>query len=123
MVLIYFNCKNFFLSLPLNKEMKIFASILSFYVVILTFIPCIDVPTDDSMQKIELSESSADQHHHDTDSCSPFCTCDCCASPVLNHNNTIQFKCVEISQHTFSEYNSSFVSSTFVSIWQPPKLS
>ena len=102
--------------------MKYFAFILSVYVLVLTAIPCVDVPKDDNLHKIELSNTTSDHHEHDTDLCSPFCTCDCCDSPIIN-NSTIHFTCTPIAQKILTEYNNSFVSSLFATIWQPPKLS
>lgn len=102
--------------------MKYFAFILSVYVLVLTGIPCVDVPKDNTMQKNELSNSSSDHHEHTTDLCSPFCTCDCCVSPILT-NSSIQFTCTSIVQKLLSEYSNSFISSLYATIWQPPKLS
>lgn len=90
--------------------MKILTLILSIYVLVLTAIPCVDVPKENSMNKYELTNTSSDQHENDTDHCSPFCTCDCCVSPILN-NSTIHFTCTPITQKLITEYNSSLVSS------------
>jgi hypothetical protein len=59
--------------------MKVFAFILSFYVLYLNAVPCIDIIRDNSMHKSEIMQTS-DNHNHqsDADSCSPFCTCQCC---------------------------------------------
>lgn len=101
--------------------MKILTFILSFYVLVLTAIPCVDVPKDNSVNKYELANTSSDHHENDTDLCSPFCTCVCCVSPILN-NSTIQFTYAFIAQKLIVENNNSFVSSLFITIWQPPKL-
>ena len=101
--------------------MKYFAFILSVYVLVLTAIPCVDVPKDDNLHKIELSNTTSDHHENDHDICSPFCTCDCCVSPIITNSN-IQLTCVPITQTLESEYNNSFISSPFVTIWQPPKV-
>ena len=55
--------------------MKILTFILSLYVLVLTAIPCVDVPKDNNVQKIVLAQSSTDNHQNDVDSCSLFCTC------------------------------------------------
>ena len=102
--------------------MKVLALILSVYVLVLTAIPCVDVPKDDNLHKTEITNSSSDQHEHTTDLCSPFCTCDCCVSPIIN-NSTIVFTCTPITQKITTAYYNSFVSSLFATIWQPPKLS
>ena len=102
--------------------MKILATILSIYILTLTAIPCIDLPADNILQKIELSQSSRDNHQNETDNCSPFCTCDCCVAPVLPQNTIFEFSFVDFLKYNFSEYTSVLISSLFVSIWQPPKL-
>lgn len=102
--------------------MKILTFILSLYVLVLTAIPCVDVPKDNSMSKYELTNTSSDHHENDTDYCSPFCTCDCCVSPIIN-NSTIHFTCTPIAQELITEYHNSLVSSLFAIIWQPPKFS
>ena len=103
--------------------MKLFAYILSVYVVILTIMPCIDMNEDTTNQKVELSTNRSDTQHSQSDHCSPFCTCTCCASPVVFQNTTIQFEYYSIVQEYISEYHSSYISSTHNSIWQPPKIS
>jgi hypothetical protein len=102
--------------------MKIFASILSVYILVLAAIPCIDVPKDNSLQNIEFSNSPSDHHENEGDHCSPFCTCDCCVSPALHHNLSIQFKSIEVSENIYPKYHSAFISILFFSIWQPPQL-
>jgi hypothetical protein len=102
--------------------MKIFATILSIYVLVLTSMPCID-KQDNTLQKTELSGTSSDNHQKDCDHCSPFCTCYCCASPVLSQTSAIQFNVFFIAQHIPGENVSKYFSSIFSSIWQPPKIS
>jgi len=102
--------------------MKNLAFILSVYVLALTAIPCVDVPKDDVLHKTELSNTASEHHEHTTDLCSPFCTCDCCVSPIVNNNSTVPFACSSHIQGLFAEYKNFFVSALYVAIWQPPKL-
>jgi hypothetical protein len=63
--------------------MKILAFILALIVMWLTTIPCIDVPQDNILHKIENSNQNQDtRHQDDSDHCSPFCTCNCCQSNI-----------------------------------------
>jgi hypothetical protein len=102
---------------------KIVALILAFYVLALLTIPCIDVLKDNQLHKTELACSSSDHQNDHANHCSPFCTCDCCVSPIIN-NSFFQFSDVlTVVQKLTTVYNVSFVSSIFASIWQPPKLS
>ena len=103
--------------------MKFFAYILSFYILILTAIPCMDEHEDNTLQKTEISPKTTHDHQQDIDHCSPFCTCNCCASPVLQFNVVIEFICFKYSVYDFPEYNTTITSSFFASIWQPPQFS
>jgi len=94
---------------------------------VLTAIPCIDLPEGQAVQKSEIVQSQGDHHHHndkDGDHCSPLCTCNCCASPVIQQDFTIQFDGFSFLQECISsEYTSEFVFFYCHSIWQPPQLS
>ncbi|MDD4968660.1 MAG: hypothetical protein PHT07_04440 [Paludibacter sp.] len=103
--------------------MKAFACILSLYILILTAIPCVDVPQDNATQKIELSQSSNSPQHNDLDTCSPFCVCNCCVSPISLLVYRVSFTCYSITRINFIKYSASFTSFNTASIWQPPKLS
>jgi hypothetical protein len=47
----------------------------------LTTIPCIDLPQDKTLHKIEISmQNEVNQAHQAIDLCSPFCSCNCCQS-------------------------------------------
>jgi len=72
--------------------MKIFACILSIYVLALTAIPCIDLQYNNDMHKTELAQKST-SGQNDIDYCSPFCTCSCCASPIIYQGYSIHFNC------------------------------
>ena len=103
--------------------MKFFAYILSIYVVILTIMPCIDDHSVHVGQNVEFSTQTSDNHQNETDHCSPFCTCTCCASPVVFINNEMQIESFSVTQEHQFEYNSSYSSSEHFGIWQPPKIS
>ena len=103
--------------------MKILAFILSVYMMWLTTIACVDVPQDNTLHKIELTNQN--QHNHqqnDNDQCSPFCSCNCCATSVIFHANIIQLHCFSsIEQQYFTTF-AGFFSDPLASIWQPPKI-
>lgn len=103
--------------------MKLFACILSFYILVLTAVPCIDVLQDNTLQKVELSDSTTGHHHNNTDHCSPFCACNCCVSPILYQDYVNQFNGFSFSQKCLSAYTSAYIYSPYTVIWQPPKIS
>ena len=104
--------------------MKFFACILSLYIMVLIAIPCADRPEDHSLQKSEITQNTGSNHQHDCDHCSPFCTCNCCASPVIQQESIIQFDSTTLLQvYTLAEYITVFTSIYLGSIWQPPQIS
>jgi len=104
--------------------MRLIACILSFYIVVLTAIPCIDRPEDNHLQKTEIGGNANTGHqHNDGDQCSPFCTCSCCATPVIYQDFGVQFDGLSfIGKNIFTGYISVFFSSYLSSIWQPPQI-
>jgi len=105
-----------------RNEMKAFACILSLYILILTAIPCIDVPQDHAAINTELSQATANHFHNDLDTCSPFCVCSCCVSPISHLVYRVSFTCYSSTRIQFNQYTSSFLSNDSSSIWQPPKI-
>ena len=103
--------------------MKLIASILSIYILLITGLKCVDVPANDDLTKIENSTSGSDDNHHDSDKCYPFCICDCCVTPVIQQNNSPCTDCQEIIIQEYPVYAVSYISSLIATIWQPPKIS
>jgi hypothetical protein len=60
------------------KTTKALAVFLSFYIILLSGIPCVDIQRHDTSRNVEISQHPTHDHHNDTDPCSPFCTCQCC---------------------------------------------
>ncbi len=106
-----------------NRPMKLFAFILSCYILFLTALPCIDKPEDTTMDDSGLSKLPADNHSNDSDHCSPFCSCSCCVTPVIYQVYSIELECFfQVEAHYF-EFEPIAVLSPTSNIWQPPKLS
>jgi hypothetical protein len=103
--------------------MKLFAFILSFYILMLATLPCIDVPHDGSLQNTEFSQNNSGSHQNGDDLCSPFCTCYCCTSPLIFQDYSIKFDCFSSSELHPAGYSFSYLFSYSASIWQPPKIS
>jgi hypothetical protein len=102
--------------------MRFFCYILSIYIISLTAIPCIDGSFDDHGQKTELGEKEHHQHH-EGDDCSPLCTCNCCATPVIQQDFFIHFDNFTLLQeYNLPEYVSAVTSDYLKNIWQPPQL-
>ena len=111
------------LYLSLITRMKLFSCILSLYLLMLTAFPCIDSPKDNSMPDTELSQTPLADHQSNSELCSPFCVCDCCISPIIYQDCTIQINFFSHSQNHLFTFIPLPVHSLHLSIWQPPKLS
>ena len=85
--------------------------------------PCVDVPLDNNLHKIGSSGQTSQNHPGDTDHCTPFCPCDCCVTPVIQEESSIQLNCLDFTHREYSEYSTSYKSTLFAFIWQPPILS
>lgn len=101
--------------------MKIIAYILSFLVLVLTLVPCIDQPMDNTLLKNEITQSTNSSNHQDeTDHCSPFCTCQCCQTNSNISEITTTTPIVEF-QISYNEHSSNFLSFNFFDFFIPPK--
>lgn len=105
--------------------MRLIASILSVYLMVLIAIPCIDRPEDHHLVNTEIGDTANSTHqHNDGDQCSPFCTCNCCATPVIYQDFGVRFDCLTFIEKSIStEYTSVIFSCHLSSIWQPPQIS
>ena len=85
--------------------------------------PCADKEQDSSFEKMTISNSS--KQHHDKDTCSPLCVCNCCRCQGSTHN--IIYSCVFFLvkmtiDKKIPEYKSIHNSSFLGTIWQPPQI-
>ena len=104
--------------------MRFIAVFLSLYIVFLSCMPCGDMKDCKELNgdKIEFSTSNHSDHHNDTETCSPFCSCVCCGQTVSVGICKTEIKCTVYSTTPkFFFPSSSFSSEFHSSIWQPPK--
>jgi hypothetical protein len=102
--------------------MKIFAYILSFYMVALTLLPCVDLPEDNCVHTQHFSTQTSQTQHDARDTCSPFCSCNCCSSPLVCITTRIEIESESRITEFVSGYRCGSLLQPFASIWQPPKL-
>jgi len=100
--------------------MKIFAFILSFYVIALTAISCTDI-RNVSSESISIENIQESQDHSvEIDLCSPFCFCNCCQimdQPALHSflQNSVFTNKLSLSNLVQNE------KTVLISFWRPPK--
>lgn len=99
--------------------MRLIALLLSFYVLFLTALPCADVVSKG--QDTHWSKTS--DTHDDADHCSPFCTCNCCATAMQCSVHSVDFEVVTLVREQITLYPNRLVPHRFGDIWQPPQLS
>lgn len=87
----------------------------------LTTIPCIDLPKDNTVHKIELTKQNQDnQHQDDSDHCSPFCTCNCCQSNIDITGYIVSSIQVALDINYY-DYSPNFQSPVLFDFQVPPK--
>jgi Family of unknown function (DUF6660) len=106
--------------------MRTVAKILSIMTIVLTLLPCSDgyaqYQNNNTIQISLNTDNTQDHHSDDSDLCTPFCTCVCCASLVyvvksldVSQPELIN---IDLNQYYTSNLISDFISSNF----QPPKV-
>lgn len=116
--------QTFFL-LFIFAPVKLFTIIMSFWLLFLSCLPCGDSIECNSKGQVSISATSDHQQHkHQGEHCTPFCTCSCCAASVF-FQTIASYK---ISKRIFPStkylvYDISYSSQISFTIWQPPNLS
>ena len=103
--------------------MKLVAIILSIVTLTLSTTPCDDEVVFVSEQLTSLSQDMGHSNHSDMDLCTPFCSCVCCASIVLEPNIYQRILILKIpSNKIHTLYVASFNSNYLSQIYQPPQV-
>lgn len=101
---------------------RLFAIFMSVYILSLFAVPCSDVREDLCVDHHEQSANTPISHQSGCDCCSPFCTCNCCTSPVPVKINHIQVHRFTYLTQEYIIRNSDLITPTVQNnIWQPPQ--
>ncbi|MFM9909219.1 MAG: DUF6660 family protein [Chitinophagaceae bacterium] len=104
--------------------MKFFFFIMGCFMLYLSCIPCSDSIECNVKTEVKISTvANHQQHSHEKESCTPFCTCSCCAVSVF----FVPFTKTPIAKEVFQSvkypmYLISFTAEAHYSIWQPPQI-
>jgi len=105
-------------------EMKLVAFILAVMVLVLSCIPCMDREsmTYSKGATPQFSKATNHQENSDTDSCSPFCSCNCCTGFTFKFQpyQLVELVLLKAEKGTF--ILPSKISNIALPIWQPPQL-
>ena len=104
--------------------MRIFASIISIFILALSIVPCGDGLQQNSVN-IEIKAKDHDHNHSDhEDDCTPFCACVCCGSMIaVSFIQPSILSKVEISSEYQFHYNFNYSFNYSEGIWHPPATS
>ena len=100
--------------------MRGLAVFLSFYIVLLSTLPCADFVNSNTTSGIEFSQETTGSNHNDIDQCSPFCTCQCCQASFYVTYPPILFPSEELGFIHY-EYAPDFQSIDLFDFLIPPK--
>jgi hypothetical protein len=101
--------------------MNFFALLLSFYMLTLSCFPCGDSEECNAKDRQEITSAPGD-HEHESEGCTPFCSCACCSStgfyPGTNTPKHIELASEQVVFYSPPEY---FDSYNAHAVWQPPR--
>ncbi|MGG9970512.1 DUF6660 family protein [Ferruginibacter sp. SUN002] len=100
-------------------------TIFTFYVLLLPLLPCSDIVACYNSQLTEICRTTEQDHQHNREHCTPFCSCSCCgsiyATALYSAKNISTKLCVD--KRKWNAYSNANLPSKFYdSIWQPPKV-
>jgi len=101
--------------------MRFLALLFSMYILLLTSLSCAEMKEKDHAQNVPVSQRSS--NHDNCSECSPFCTCNCCATPMVCQMDLVVFKVSILVRKHETNYPTLFVTQRSGDIWQPPQLS
>jgi hypothetical protein len=108
--------------------MKNFWLIFSVFLLSLSVYPCSDNEECETVVKTEISKTNNhEKHDHDSEQCTPFCTCACCGVHPLQAQYALTTSKKKFSipekKERLSFYSFIYNKKIILNIWQPPKIS
>lgn len=105
--------------------MKFLFAILGFFMLYMSCLPCGDGKECSIMTEVNVSAiNSHAEHNHNTETCTPFCTCSCCAVSTFFSYTSEKLTVKPVLQSVkFPLFNFALHTEAYFNIWQPPQLS
>lgn len=103
--------------------MKLWAILLNLYLVLLSGMPCGDRSECEFGKEPQVSMAvNHDGHQHSSETCTPFCSCSCCAASVIIQSAP-QYD-FSLPRHRSVAFHAPVapLSHGHKAIWQPPKI-
>ncbi len=102
--------------------MKNIAGLLALYILALSFVPCDDIlATTINIASDNYFSEQHEEHSHDSDMCSPFCSCDCCQIGAEQITLSTSFVLENISTDLLITPVLINGKELLYSFWKPPK--
>ncbi|MEM1405143.1 MAG: DUF6660 family protein [Bacteroidota bacterium] len=102
--------------------MRLFAFILSLFLLGLSVVPCADGANDESIEITSVNTDGDRDHESDEDLCSPFCVCQCCHSHFVANHAFYPNLMSLLNMIENTAYNAFFTKGHLDSILQPPQV-
>ncbi|MCY7291285.1 MAG: hypothetical protein LH615_03800 [Ferruginibacter sp.] len=102
--------------------MKFFTLLFKIYLLALSFFPCADVDSCIETNSPYISSINNKEDHNETENCTPFCICSCCALQIIHQPTAINENSKQIYfALKYPALKINFRSYSNDGIWQPPK--
>jgi len=113
---------------PYLCPVKLVSILLASYILVLSCLPCSDSRECNINSPTTITKASGNHqdHQHEDEACSMFCSCACCGQIFVPH---FQPMLIELSdtpharKELFAYHNDRLPADFYGNIWQPPKLS
>lgn len=104
--------------------MKTFSLIITFYLLLLSCLPCADGQEFGKSESTKISAAADNKRHqNNNDICTPFCNCACCSLAVFQQIiHTCQIPKMVFQILKFPDFTASTGVNISLAIWQPPKM-
>ena len=104
-------------------QMKFFTLLFNIYLLALSFFPCADVDSCvESNRSITSTDNSNKANHKDSENCTPFCICACCAVPIIHDVINVNDSSKQIYLAAkYPPLKLTYPSYSSAAVWQPPK--
>lgn len=103
--------------------MKMLFFLLGCFILYLSCLPCSDgVECSSGKATMIAMAGNHEQHQHETENCTPFCNCSCCAASVyFTPLEKTAFNKIIFHLEKYPVYHLTSITALAESIWQPPR--
>jgi len=111
------------LAVVIFAGMKKLLLLLPLYLLFISCMPCADSEEGNAGNVTSVSRGTSDGHEKQDETCSPFCSCNCCGQRVSSNQSFTTSTILPViipKQHAVLQ--PFFLQSVSYDIWQPPQI-